>query len=115
MTEDRANNIEHRLDQVINGLHKRELSDTELKGEMKLLRQAMQSMEAQYVLVNQATNIRVQKLEEADAVLHKRIDVQDSALDALKQQATKAAVFFNFIGVVALALFNYVWYLVTGK
>lgn len=110
-----SDGIDQKLDTIINGLHKRELREAEIKGEMKLLRQAMQSMEAQYVLVNQATNIRVQKLEEADAVLHKRIDVQDSALDALKQQATKAAVFFNFIGVVALALFNYVWYLVTGK
>lgn len=110
-----SDGIDQKLDAIINGLHKRELSEAEIKGEMKLLRQAMQSMEAQYVLVNQATNIRVQKLEEADTVLHKRIDVQDSALDALKQQATKAAVFFNFIGVVALALFNYVWYLVTGK
>jgi hypothetical protein len=115
MTEDRATSLEHRLDAVISGLHKREINDVEMKGELKLLRQSMQSMEAQFVLINQMTGIRIQKLEEADVVLTKKIDDQDTAIDALKTQATKAALVYNMLGVVALAVFNYVWYILTGK
>lgn len=93
--------LEQRLDALIDGLHKQNISSVEIHGELKLLKQQLQSAEVQRSLENQSTNIRLQKLEQAD-------QHQTAQMDDMKKQINRAGGAFTVISVLGMAVVGFV-------
>ena len=99
MTQDDQRN--DRLDQVIEGLHKNNLGQSELLGEIKLMKQKMESLENMNALKAQVQDMQNKRMEES-------IKTLEMGQDVLKIQIVKAQGMFAVIAVVITFLMSFV-------
>lgn len=105
MTQDDPRN--DRLDQVIEGLHKNNLGQTELLGEIKLMKQRLESLENMNALKAQVQDVQNKRMEES-------IKTLELGQDVMKIQIVKAQGMFAVIAVVITFLMSFVQSWING-
>lgn len=105
MTQDDPRN--DRLDQVIEGLYKNNLGQNELLGEIKLMKQKMESLENMNALKAQVQDMENKRMEES-------IKTLEMGQDVMKIQIVKAQGMFAVIAVVITFLMSFVQSWING-
>ena len=105
MTQDDPRN--DRLDQVIEGLYKNNLGQNELLGEIKLMKQKMESLENMNALKAQVQDMQNTRMEES-------IKTLEMGQDVMKIQIVKAQGMFAVIAVVITFLMSFVQSWING-
>lgn len=107
MTGDRTDEVSKRLDMVISGQHKQDLLHTEVLGEIKLVKQAMNNLEMSNALQMQAVNKSISTIEE-------KLKKHDEEIEDIGRMINKAAGALVIVSILVGGIVSYIVNLITG-